>query len=141
MFVNNHTCALALLVGTNCPCECRNNCQMFAIRRAIRQLSARSLRDLKLEAQWAPLSLYRSPDNRMILKQISKGYNHYLKKQQPSWMEGGAVGHNFERDTPRDHLCQVWPCEVLPSVIRPLTFSYFNLLLWSNLAKWNQSWQ
>ena len=24
------------------------------------------------------------------------------------WMEGGAVGHNFERDTPRDHLCQVW---------------------------------
>jgi hypothetical protein len=23
-------------------------------------------------------------------------------------MEGGAVGHNFERDTPRDHLCQVW---------------------------------
>ena len=21
-------------------------------------------------------------------------------------MEGGAVGHNFERDTPRDHLCQ-----------------------------------
>jgi hypothetical protein len=23
-------------------------------------------------------------------------------------MEGGAVGHNFERDTHRDHLCQVW---------------------------------
>ena len=23
-------------------------------------------------------------------------------------MEGGAVGHNFERDTPSDHLCQVW---------------------------------
>jgi hypothetical protein len=23
-------------------------------------------------------------------------------------MEGGSVGHNFERDTPRDHLCQVW---------------------------------
>ena len=23
-------------------------------------------------------------------------------------MEGGAVRHNFERDTPRDHLCQVW---------------------------------
>ena len=22
--------------------------------------------------------------------------------------EGGAVGHNFKRDTPRDHLCQVW---------------------------------
>ena len=21
-------------------------------------------------------------------------------------MEVGAVGHNFERDTPRDHLCQ-----------------------------------
>jgi hypothetical protein len=28
--------------------------------------------------------LYRSPDNRMILKQISKGDNHYFKKQQPS---------------------------------------------------------
>ena len=23
-------------------------------------------------------------------------------------MESGAVGHNFERDTLRDHLCQVW---------------------------------
>jgi hypothetical protein len=23
-------------------------------------------------------------------------------------MEGGAVGHNFERDPPRDHPCQVW---------------------------------
>jgi hypothetical protein len=23
-------------------------------------------------------------------------------------MEGGAVGHIFERETPRDHLCQVW---------------------------------
>ena len=37
----------------------------------------------------SPLSLYRSPDNRMILKQISKGDNHYLKKQQPSCMEVG----------------------------------------------------
>jgi hypothetical protein len=23
-------------------------------------------------------------------------------------MEGGAVGHNFERNPPRDHPCQVW---------------------------------
>ena len=23
-------------------------------------------------------------------------------------MEGGAVGHNFERDPPRDHPCKVW---------------------------------
>ena len=23
-------------------------------------------------------------------------------------MEGGAVGHNFESDPPRDHPCQVW---------------------------------
>jgi hypothetical protein len=22
--------------------------------------------------------------------------------------EGGAVGHNFERDPPRDYPCQVW---------------------------------
>ena len=35
MFVNNHTCALVFLFGTNCPYECRNNCQMFAIRRVI----------------------------------------------------------------------------------------------------------
>ena len=33
MFVNYHTCcALVLLLGTNCLCECRNNCQMIAIR-------------------------------------------------------------------------------------------------------------
>ena len=32
-------------------------------------------------------------------------------------MEGGAVGHNFERDTPRDHLCQVWTLHwFLPSL-------------------------
>ena len=23
-------------------------------------------------------------------------------------MEGGAVGHKFERDPPKDHPCQVW---------------------------------
>jgi hypothetical protein len=23
-------------------------------------------------------------------------------------MEGGAVGHKFEREPPRDHPCQVW---------------------------------
>ena len=23
-------------------------------------------------------------------------------------MESGAVGHNFERDTHKDHLCQAW---------------------------------
>ena len=23
-------------------------------------------------------------------------------------MEGGAVGHNFERDPPKDHPCQAW---------------------------------
>jgi hypothetical protein len=27
------------------------------------------------------------------------------------------------------------------SVVRLLTFSYFNLLLWNNRAKWNQTWQ
>jgi hypothetical protein len=33
-------------------------------------------------------------------------------------MEDGAVGHNFERDTPKDHLCQVWTLHrcFLPSV-------------------------
>jgi hypothetical protein len=35
MFVNNHTCALVLLFGTNCSYEWRNNCQMFAIRHVI----------------------------------------------------------------------------------------------------------
>jgi hypothetical protein len=28
-------------------------------------------------------------------------------------MEGGAVGHNFERDPPKDHPCQVWFNSVL----------------------------
>jgi hypothetical protein len=23
-------------------------------------------------------------------------------------MKGGSVGHNFERDPPKDHPCQVW---------------------------------
>jgi hypothetical protein len=23
-------------------------------------------------------------------------------------VEGGAVGHNFEREPPRDHPCQIW---------------------------------
>ena len=33
MFVNNHTCcASVLLFRINRPYECRNNCQMFAIR-------------------------------------------------------------------------------------------------------------
>ena len=36
---------------------------------------------------------------------------------------------------------QVRYCHHLASVVRPLTFSYFNLLLWNNLAKWNQTWQ
>ena len=40
MFVNIHTCALVLLFGTNCPYECRNNCQMFAIRCVIFYLFA-----------------------------------------------------------------------------------------------------
>jgi hypothetical protein len=40
MFVNNHICALVLLFGTNCPYECRNNCQKFAIRHVIFYLFA-----------------------------------------------------------------------------------------------------
>jgi hypothetical protein len=35
----------------------------------------------------------------------------------------------------------VFYCHHLASVVRPLTFSYFNLLLWNNWAKWNQTWQ
>jgi len=34
--------------------------------------------------------------------------NFYFLEQQPSWMEGGSVGHKFERDPPKDHPCQVW---------------------------------
>jgi hypothetical protein len=44
-----------------------------------------------------PLSLYRSPDNRMILKQISKGDNHYIKKQQPSLNEGWGCRIQFRK--------------------------------------------
>ena len=40
MFVNIYTCELVLLFGTNGPFECRNNCQMFAIRRVIFYLFA-----------------------------------------------------------------------------------------------------
>jgi hypothetical protein len=29
-------------------------------------------------------------------------------KQFWPFEEGGAVGHDFERDPPRDHPCQVW---------------------------------
>jgi hypothetical protein len=41
-------------------------------------------------------------------------------------MEGGAVGHNFERDPPRDHPCQVCFNLVLPFWGLPGT--YFNFL-------------
>jgi hypothetical protein len=37
-----------------------------------------------VRAPLCKLQLEAQPDNRMILKQISKGDNHYLKKQQPS---------------------------------------------------------
>jgi hypothetical protein len=39
-------------------------------------------------------------------------------------MEGMAIGHNFERDRPRDHPCQVW----------------FNLVQWfcnQTLVEWS----
>jgi hypothetical protein len=38
------------------------------------------------------------------IEYVLLGDNHYLKKQQPSCMEGGPVRHNFERDTPRAQL-------------------------------------
>ena len=44
----------------------------------------------------------------------------------------------FSSPDPKDH---VRYCHHLASVVRPLTFSYFNLLLWNNWAKWNQTWQ
>jgi hypothetical protein len=75
-----------------------------------------------------------------LLHLISKGDNHYLKKQQPFWMEGGAVGHNFERDTPRDHLCQVWTLHryFLPS-LAPFcqAVSEFGLGFCSPTIYWN----
>jgi hypothetical protein len=36
---------------------------------------------------------------------------------------------------------QVRYCHHLASIVRPLTFSHFNLLLWNSLAKLNQTWQ
>ena len=61
-------------------------------------------------------------------------------------MEGGLVGHNFERDTPRDHLCQVWTLHrcFLPSCFRGE--DVFNISQsekkksWRSclLAEWNQ---
>ena len=67
----------------------------------------------------SPLSLYRSPDNRMILKQISKGDNHYLKKtaailnggwgcRTQFWL-GKHQGTIYARVGPYiDASCQVW---------------------------------
>jgi hypothetical protein len=63
--------------------------------------------------------LYCSPDNRMILKQISKGDNHYLKKQQSSLnggvglsdtiLKGTHPGTIYARFGPYiDASCQVW---------------------------------
>jgi hypothetical protein len=51
-------------------------------------------------------------------------------------MEGGAVGHNFERDTPRDHLCHVWTLNrcFLISLTFPIDISY---LIHSVGIKWN----
>jgi hypothetical protein len=44
----------------------------------------------------------------------------------------------FSSPDPKGH---VRYCHHLVSVVLPLTFSYFNLLLWNNWAKWNQTWQ
>jgi hypothetical protein len=51
--------------------------------------------------------------NRQNFKVHKKSHNiclkaHHYALWRPSWMEGGAVGHNFERDPTRDHPCQVW---------------------------------
>ena len=40
MFVNNQIGCALVLFRTNCPYECRNNCEMFAIRRVIFYLFA-----------------------------------------------------------------------------------------------------
>ena len=51
--------------------------------------------------------------------------------------EAGVKCTLFSSPNPKGHV------SYLPSldVRRPLTFSYFNLLLWNNWAKWNQTWQ
>ena len=62
-------------------------------------------------------------------------------------MEGGAVGHNFERDPPRDHPCQVWfnlvqrflrrrfKCEKLTDGRRTLTHDKSSHGLWPGELK------
>jgi hypothetical protein len=44
------------------------------------------------------------------LCKLEKRGDEILKKSSPRKlrMEGGAVGHSFERDPPRHHPCQVW---------------------------------
>jgi len=32
----------------------------------------------------------------------------YFKQLQPSWMEGGVVGHKFQRGPPKDHPSLIW---------------------------------
>ena len=64
-------------------------------------------------------------------------------------MEVGAVGHNFERNTPRDHLCQVWTLHrcFLPSLApfgqavseEKIFLTLANLgghICWRNGTKW-----
>jgi hypothetical protein len=50
-------------------------------------------------------------------------------------MEGGAVGHNFERDTPRDHLCHVWTLHrcFLPNLLVHILI--FSETTWPNGTK------
>ena len=87
MFVNNHICcALVLLFRTNCPCECRNNCQMFAIRRGIFYLFAITFFPavkLQLFGYWTfvDLSIFTAVDK------VKDGilYNKVWKVNWPYW--------------------------------------------------------
>jgi hypothetical protein len=39
---------------------------------------------------------------------ITKNRNFFKLPKLLYWMEGVAIGHNFDRDPPRNHPCQVW---------------------------------
>jgi hypothetical protein len=43
-------------------------------------------------------------------------------------MEGGAVGHNFERDPPRDH-----PCQVCVNLVQQFQRKDLNVIFYQNM--------
>jgi hypothetical protein len=93
--------------------------------------------------QRLPFWIFSTPKNCHTL------YGWYSYKVSWSLMKGIPKFFKspfFSSPDPKGH---VRYCHHLASVVRPssvvrrpsVNFSYFNLLLWNNWTKWNQTWQ